>query len=85
MIKANSHSEWPCAGKPWQYNLLYGVNHPGFILQYGMKAVPLLSRCPAEEYPADYMLPAVQDYLDHHQGLLGIAGCTQEAALICSL
>ncbi|KAK9818518.1 hypothetical protein WJX74_007355 [Apatococcus lobatus] len=73
------------AGKPWQYNLLYGVNHPGFILQYGIKVVPLLSKCPAVEYPAKHMLSAIQDYLEYHQDLLGIAGCTQDAELICSL
>lgn len=74
-----------CAGRPYQYNLLYGVNHPGFILQYGMQAVPLLSKVPPQEYPAEYMLPAAQDYLYHHQVLLRLAGCSQDAATICSL
>ncbi|KAK9819034.1 hypothetical protein WJX74_008137 [Apatococcus lobatus] len=30
-------------GKPWQYNLMYGVNHPGFILLYGIKGAARLT------------------------------------------
>lgn len=50
------------------YNLATSVNHPLFVLLYVEKVLPLL--VDVVEWPADYMVPALAAYLEHHRALL---------------
>ncbi|KAK9822583.1 hypothetical protein WJX74_007310 [Apatococcus lobatus] len=73
------------AGRPWQYNLAYSVNHPGFVIQYGKKVLPLLATCNAATFPARYMLPALHAWITQNMVLLGQAGCGADASHVLSM
>ncbi|KAK9789015.1 hypothetical protein WJX73_006367 [Symbiochloris irregularis] len=56
------------SGRP--FNVAVSCNHPAFVCAYAKRALPLLAVLGSDIYQTRYQLPALQNYLRHHEVLL---------------